>query len=72
MHIVADSPVPFKVDAVTGFLLTTAYKPDAKFDFTELIYTEKTVSRQTMNHPVYDIDAVYPSLTEEERVPFYW
>jgi hypothetical protein len=63
----------FKVETVTGFLLTSKYRPDStKLDFNDLIKTEKTVSNMRMNHHMRDIDVAYAALSETERIPFYW
>lgn len=75
MLIMAGIPVTFKIDSVTGFVLTSRYRPDSSIDFNKLIREERLILQWPMNHVANNLDdicAVYPDLTEEERVPFYW
>ena len=62
----------FKPSAVTGFMLTSKYRPNLKVDIVDLITTERRVMRMQMNHDTKKIESAYWEVSDAERIPFYW
>lgn len=62
---------PYRAQAITGFILTSSYRPreDA---LKTLIYGESLWQRMPISHNVTETDIVYADLEEDEKVPFLW
>lgn len=61
----------FKPAAISGFFLTSSYKPD-EFINNYIIKSELYHKSLSMNHPIHTIDQIYQDLNENDKVTFLW